>query len=177
MVTRHYVVVSGPPASGKSTLAPLLARHLRLPLVAKDTIKDALMTRLPVADVETSRRLGAAAVAAMLAVAADSAVGAVLESVFFRSKAVADLAALPGPVVEVFCRCDRLVLAARFAARAGTRAAGHFDAERSAEELWNQEVSEPVSGPWPVVEVDTGSPVDLGSVLRAVRAAMIGSPT
>jgi len=43
-----FVVVSGPPASGKSTLAPVLARALSLPLVAKDTIKDALMTVLPV---------------------------------------------------------------------------------------------------------------------------------
>jgi adenylate kinase family enzyme len=38
MVGRAYVVVSGPPASGKSTLAPPLAAHLGLPLAAKDTI-------------------------------------------------------------------------------------------------------------------------------------------
>jgi 2-phosphoglycerate kinase len=43
-----FVVVSGPPASGKSTLAPVLARELGLPLIAKDTIKDALMSVLSV---------------------------------------------------------------------------------------------------------------------------------
>ena len=60
-----FVVVSGPPASGKSTLAPALAAELGLPLVAKDTIKNALMSVLPVPDVDTSRQLGRAAVAAM----------------------------------------------------------------------------------------------------------------
>ena len=177
MVGKPYVVVSGPPASGKSTVAPALAQGLGLPLLAKDTIKDAMMCRLPVPDLEASRQLGRAAVAVMLAVAADSPVGAVLESNFFRSKAAADLAALPGRVVEVFCRCDRDVAAARYAARAGTRAAGHFDGQRRPEELWNDEVAEPVAGVWPVIEVRTDRPVDLDALLVAVRAAMVGSPT
>ena len=177
MVGKAYVVVSGPPASGKSTLAPELARHLGLPLLAKDTIKDALMDRLPVPNVEESRRIGEAAVAVMLAVAAESPVGAVLESNFFRSKAAADLGALPGVVVEVFCRCRREVAGARYRARAGSRRAGHFDHERRPDELWNDEVAEPVAGPWPLVEVDTNEPVDIARVLASVRAAMIGSPT
>lgn len=177
MVGKRYVVVSGPPASGKSTLAPVLATSLRLPLLAKDTIKDALMRTLPVPDVEASRHLGRAAVEVMLAVASDSPIGAVLESNFFRSKAAARLAALPGQVVEVFCRCDRDVASARFAARAGTRAAGHFDGERSPDELWNDEIAEPVGGPWPVIEVETGPPVDIAAVLAAIDRAMIGSPT
>ncbi len=176
MVEKRYVIVSGPPASGKSTLAPVLATSLRLPLLAKDTIKDALMRTLEVPDVEASRHLGRAAVEVMLAVAGDSPIGAVLESNFFRSKAAAPLATLPGPVVEVFCRCDRDVAMARFAARAGTRAAGHFDGERSADELWNDEIAEPVGGPWPVVEVETAAPVDIPALLAAIERAMIGSP-
>lgn len=160
-----FVVVSGPPASGKSTLAPLLARELALPLVAKDTIKDALMSLLPVPDVETSRQLGRAAVAAMLAVAAQSPTGAVIESNFYRSVAAERLRLLPGRVVEVFCRCDREVAAHRYRARAGTRAAGHFDGLRTMEELWNDEVAEPVAGGWRVLEVDANQPVDLAEVL------------
>jgi predicted kinase len=177
MVAKPYVVVSGPPASGKSTVAPVLAQRLGLPLLAKDTIKDAMMSSLPVPDIEASRQLGGAAVAVMLAVAAESPVGAVIESNFFRSKAIAGLSALPGHVVEVFCRCSRDVAAARFAARTGTRAAGHFDYQRVPDELWNTEVSEPVAGPWPVIEVATGHAVDMEAVLVAVRTAMVGSPT
>jgi predicted kinase len=52
-----FIVVSGPPASGKSTLAPAVAAEFELPLVAKDIIKDALMSVLPVGDVEASRQL------------------------------------------------------------------------------------------------------------------------
>jgi len=37
-----FVVVSGPPASGKTTLARTIAPALDLPLIAKDTIKQAL---------------------------------------------------------------------------------------------------------------------------------------
>jgi hypothetical protein len=43
-----------------------------LPLIAKDTVKQALMTVLPVPDVAASRVVGRASVAALLAVAAES---------------------------------------------------------------------------------------------------------
>lgn len=166
-----FVVVSGPPASGKSTLAPVLARELGLPLVAKDVIKDALMSVLPIPDVAASRQLGTAAVVAMLAVAADSPIGAVIESNFRRSLGISDLGRLPGRVVEVFCRCDRDVALARYGERAGNRHAGHFDHDRTPEELWNDEVAQPVAGEWPLIEVNTNVPVDVDAVLRFVRSA------
>jgi len=165
---RVFVVIAGPPASGKSTLAPRVAAALRLPLVAKDTIKDALMNVLPVPDLESSRLLGRAAVQAMLAIATESPVGAVLESNFYRSTAQ-DLRRLPGTVVEVFCRCSLEVGAARYRARSGTRHAGHFDHVRTLEELWHDEVSEPVAGGWPLIEVDTTGPVDVRALVRQVR--------
>ncbi|MGI8793974.1 MAG: AAA family ATPase [Acidimicrobiales bacterium] len=165
-----FVVVSGPPASGKSTLAPPLAEQLGLPLLAKDTIKDALMSVSPVPDVEASRQLGRGAVAAMLAVAAESPIGAVIESNFYRSVAIESLSRLPGAIVEIFCRCDRDVANSRYRERAGTRHPGHFDNVRTAEELWNDEVAEPVAGGWPVLEVDTNTPVDVTEVLAFIRA-------
>lgn len=99
-------MVSGPPGSGKTSLAGPLAHALHLPLFSKDTIKQALLSVLDVPDVASSQQVGRASVAALLAVAAENGSG-VLESVWHRSYAVPDLARLPGPVVEVFCRCDR----------------------------------------------------------------------
>ena len=171
-----FVVVSGPPASGKSTLAPLVARELALPLVAKDTIKDALMSVLSVPDAEASRQLGRAAVSAMLAVAAESPIGAVIESNFHRSVAADRLRALPGTVVELFCRCGKETAQQRYGARAGSRHAGHFDSIRTVEELWNEEVAQPGAGGWPVLEVDTDHPVDVASVLAFVRQAAAPPP-
>ena len=163
------MVVSGPPASGKTTVSGAIAPVLGLPLIAKDTIKQALMTVLAVPDVSASRVVGRASVAALLAVAAESG-GAVLESVWHRY-AVDDLRRLPGEVVEVFCRCDPAVAAERYALRAGSRDAGHFDAERVTAELWNDEVARPVAGGWPVIEVDTACPVDVAALIEAIRAA------
>ena len=112
---RGYVVVSGPPASGKSSLAPALAAALDLPLLAKDVVKDALVDVLGAPDLPRSRELGRAAVHVLLAVARTAGRG-VLEGVWF-DYARAPLAALPGPLVEVFCRCPPAVLRARYAAR------------------------------------------------------------
>jgi predicted kinase len=164
---RGFVIVSGPPASGKSTLAAALATALDLPLLAKDVIKDALVDALGAPDVARSRELGRAAVLALLAVARTSGRG-VLEGVW-HAYARAPLAALPGPTVEVFCRCDPAVLRARFRARSAGRGAGYFDDRRTPEELWNAEVGAPVAAGWPVLEIDTGGPVDVAALAGRIR--------
>ena len=43
--------------------------------------------------------------------------------------------------------------------------------ERTADELWNAEVGAPVAAGWPVLEVDTGGPVDVPRLARRVRDA------
>jgi predicted kinase len=165
-----FVVVSGPAASGKTTLARAIAPELGLPLITKDTIKEALLGVLVVPDVETSRLVGRASVAALLAVAAETG-GAVLESVWHRSRSLPDLRRLPGNLVEVFCRCDPQIAASRYVLRAGSRAAGHFDVERTAEDLWNDEVAQPVAGGWPVIEIGTNDPVEITPLIARILAA------
>ena len=58
-MTGCYVVVSGASGSGKTTLAPGLACQLGLPLISKDTIKEAIAEVLGLGDLDWSRRLGA----------------------------------------------------------------------------------------------------------------------
>src|SRR3954447_21418376 len=84
-----YVVVTGPPASGKTTLSRQLAAALGLPLLAKDVLKQGLIDVLGAPDVDASRALGRAAVAALLAVAADNE-GAVLDSVWVDARRAVD---------------------------------------------------------------------------------------
>jgi hypothetical protein len=153
-------------------LAPVVAGELALPLFAKDRIKEALLGRTAATDVEDSRRIGRAAMEALFALAGESPAGAVLEANFHRSAATQAIRALPGSTVEVFCRCDREVALGRYRERAGRRAAVHFDSDRSDAEIWHDDVTQPVAGGWPVVEVDTNGPVALGALLARLRAAL-----
>jgi predicted kinase len=168
--TSVFVLVAGPPGSGKSTVAAPLASALSLPLLAKDAIKDALIEVLGApATVEDSRELGRASVMAMLTVARTSP-GAVLDSTFYPYT-LPHLRALPGQLIEVRCVCPRPVVDARYGARSASRARGYFDSERPAEELWNEHHLAP-TGLGPLIEVDTTDQVDVAAVAARVRSAV-----
>jgi len=60
------VVVTGLPASGKTSVALEIAAHHRLPLLCKDQVKEILFETLGWSDRAWSRRLGRASAAALL---------------------------------------------------------------------------------------------------------------
>lgn len=165
-----FVVISGAPGSGKSTLAAPLAAALDLPLIAKDTIKEALGDSLGARDVDESKRLGAATMRVIFALARDNK-AAVLEGTWIASHAGPELLALPAPVVEVYCDVAQEVALTRNRARAGTRHPVHFDLVRMAEEPpghW----STPLACGWPVITVDTSKPVDLAKLAENIVQAV-----
>jgi predicted kinase len=165
-----YIVVSGPAASGKTVLAGLLADELRWPLISKDTIKLALLPALQVTDVDVAREVGRAAMTVLLAVASEMRGGVVLEAVWRHDQGRDDLTTLSGPVVEIFCRCDRPTLEARYKAR--PRPTGYVPEHRDPSELWSGETLEPVALGWPVIEVDTTHEVDRVALVSAIRRAL-----
>ena len=63
------LIVTGPPAAGKTTLARYLSRELGLPLLSKDSIKERLFDTLGASGVEDSKRLGRAAIEVMFGLA------------------------------------------------------------------------------------------------------------
>jgi predicted kinase len=88
--------------------------------------------------------------------------------------ALPQLRSLPGPLIEVHCGCPREVAVARYSARSPTRHAGHLDADRQPDELWNEENTRP-TGIAPSLVVDTTAPVDVATVVRQVTELALSS--
>jgi len=161
---RVFVVVTGLPGSGKSSVAAPLARTLDLPLLAKDTIKEALWDALGPGDRAWARTLGGAAATALVSLA-QSSPGAVIDH-FVHADTADQWAALPG-VVEVHCSCAISVARERYRTR--RRHPCHFDAEmlRDDYERWiGDDAGRPPLGPR--LEVDTTTPVDIAPIARWV---------
>jgi predicted kinase len=164
---RGFVLVGGWPGSGKTTLSSALASELGVPHLSKDLVKEALMDALGApSDVEASRRLGRAAVFALLG-AARGCPAAVVDSTWFPY-AEPLARSLPGPIVEVRCRVPREIARERYLRR--VRDQRHLDDLRDEAELWGEEVA-PL-GLGQLLEVDTSGAVDVAEVAAAVRSLL-----
>lgn len=174
---QRIVLVSGPPASGKTTLARPLAQRLGFALLTKDDIKESLYTALQGSrgDVDFSRTLSAAAMELLWALAPHCP--AVVLEANFRTRSdyergkLAALLASPGThAVEVYCRIPREEASRRFAQRAhGER---HHPAHPVAAMSPNRmmEYEEPFALT-PVIEVDTTQPIDIEALARQIETA------
>ena len=148
------VLVTGPPASGKTTLARPLAHHLDLPLLGKDTIKEALFDTLGTGDRAWSRRLGAASYGVLLAMLREIP-AAVVDANFYPTTAQACSRRASGP--------SRSSAAAR-----PPRWNAASPNEHPLKAALHGGVG-PLGLGGPVLEVDTSGPVDVTAVARWVK--------
>jgi predicted kinase len=132
------ILVTGLTGTGKSTLARELAARHRLPLIAKDHIKEPLLDVLGAADAAQSRRLSDASFAVLFGIAQELVVAGasfVLEGNFRPGEHEAPLAEALGTaeLAQVLCRVPEDERVARLNARAGDplRHAGHRFGERA----------------------------------------------
>jgi predicted kinase len=130
----RVIVVTGLPATGKTTLARALASKLRVPLLAKDAIKEPLIDSLGAADAVQSRQLSDASFAILFALAREIVAAGgdvVLEGNFRPGEHEAPLSSSSIRIAQVLCVLEESQRLARLQARAAdpARHAGHRDAD------------------------------------------------
>ena len=172
---RPFIVVSGLPGSGKSSLAKRLSALLNLPVIDKDDILERLFDSKGVGD-SAQRRLVSRESDSILRDEATASRGAILVSFWHVPGMPADsgtptdwLLRLSHHVVNIHCACSPEVAAARFCQR--KRHPGHLDSERSATQVLESiRLLAHLEPPdiWRRVEVDTSAEIDLDAVIDGI---------
>lgn len=173
---QRHIIVSGIPASGKSTLGRAVAAALDLSFIDKDEILEAMFKTLGVGDAQWRTKLSRAADVALEEWALRSE-GAVVSSWWRHpasrvesGTAVEWLSSL-SEVVELHCVCSPNVAAERFVSR--RRHEGHLDHLKTHAELlasFEQQASLGPLGVGPLVTVNTEGSVDLETVLAQINS-------
>jgi predicted kinase len=174
--TQHSILlVSGAPASGKSTLARALAQIFGYPLLSKDTIKQSLFDSLGdhlTGDrdaAELSRLLSRASMELLWSLAPECP-QVILEANFrpYSEHERERIRALPGRKLEVYCHCTLQEASRRFRERA-TRADHHPAHSMKTMPVELLEAYDRPVGLCPVIDVDTERPVDPQKVAGYIR--------
>ncbi|MFI8446583.1 AAA family ATPase [Streptomyces erythrochromogenes] len=176
MTDTDFVVVSGLPASGKSTVARRLAAELGWPVIDKDAILESLYDSLGVGDHAWRYRLSRPG-DDILFTLAGHAKHAVLDNWWHHDTAPNRLHQLNARIIEVHCDCDPALVAERFAAR--TRHPGHLDQHLTREEIservatWAAISPGPLRLGGPLLTIDTSQPVDITLLVKEIDALLL----
>jgi len=176
---KPFVVISGLPGCGKTTLGRRLAPILSLPLIDKDDILDRLFELKGVGDAAWRRTLSRESDVILQSEATNSN-GAILAS-FWRLQGMPLDSGTPTDwldapshhVVNVYCACELAVAASRFLRR--RRHPGHLDRESSSVEVLASLGKLAQLPPLDIgerIDVDTSDEPNLTDVVRAIRSAL-----
>lgn len=174
-----YIVVSGLPASGKTTLARNLAAELEVLLIDKDDILERFFDSMGSGDSKWRQLLSRTSDVAMQHLAPNSG-GAILTS-FWHQQGMSASSGTPTDwipsdqhlVIEIYCDCPPEVAARRFVKR--ERHSGHLDNKKRESEVLADFRDLSSLGPLHIgelVRVDTSGDVDHHAVADKIRSLM-----
>jgi predicted kinase len=182
------VMVSGMPATGKTTLGRRLAADVGVPFFAKDELKETLFDTLGVGDRSWSRRLGAASMTLLRAIAeatVSAGRSAVIEANFtlaYDAPFYQELMARAGVrVAQVWLTASPDAIIERFERRAASpqRHPGHVELANMDEfrRALAREDDAPLPLGGPIRRVDTNdfATLDYPALLEWLRAALAGA--
>lgn len=154
------VVVCGPPGAGKTQLAQKLSLKVRLPVIAKDPIKETLMDHFG-----PGEPTGSAAFAVQLSVAdamLTAGSGLILEGAFFRDQLELHGLAIRARTVVLYVRAPLECLVSRYTDRHRDRHPGHrgLEALPDLRRRVFDGVYEPADVGLPVLRIDTENGYD-----------------
>jgi hypothetical protein len=174
----RYVVVSGIPAAGKSTVAVGLATQSSLSVFDKDRFLEAMFSDGVPRDPLEGRSLSTRADRELEGAVRESP-EAIVVSWWRHPRSMADsgtpigwLRELRGSLVEVYCECAPEAAAARFRSR--RRHPGHMDDRWSNKRLLIQLTEAAQLGPLNIgtlVSVNAEEPIDFGVLWKRVQSA------
>jgi predicted kinase len=162
------VVITGAPASGKTTVAEELAARLRVPVLSKDTFKERLYEVLGSGD-DLEEQIEAAGLAILFSVVEmqlDAGVSVLAESNFDSDSDLEPFRRLHqeygARIVQIHCTRPEEELLERFVGRVeeGKRHPGHGDEPEDVEEVrakLEAGVWDPLDLPGELIQVDKGA--------------------
>jgi AAA domain len=181
---RPFVVISGLPGSGKTTLARRVGAGLGLPLLDKDDILERLFELKGMGDAAWRRVLSRES-DDLLRGQAVASEGAVIVSFWHLAGMPADsgtptgwLSALSDRIVHIRCVCPQEVAAARFFER--RRHPGHLDTESTYSQVVTNLEALTRFGTLqiePVISVDTSVEPSIEGLVEQIQAAVTRCPT
>jgi predicted kinase len=187
MTQPFLILVSGPPASGKTTLSKRISDDLKIPAFSKDGLKEMLFDRIGFKERELSKQFGRICSETLWHIAETEIISGnslILESNFdpdFAKLQLDRLEALSSlKVVEVFCHAPKDILIDRFVERIrrGERHPGHGDTvipEQIAQQYFQRD-STPLGFSEHCIDFDSTdlSNLQFEDTLKTLRAWVLG---
>ena len=172
---KRLILVNGVPASGKSTVARAIANQGAWPLLALDTVKEALFAHLGTGDRDYNRLLGRASYQAMFELAADfpDGVTVVMDAWFgFQpDEALASHVRRVGEpqVLQVWCHAPPAEIGRRYAERVAGRSGGHLGLDYVPELIALAKRAAPLKD-YPAYETGTMRPFDIDGFIGWLKS-------